>query len=122
MTNTKVSPSAIRQALSHCTGTENWYRHPLVRGFIYTDGVKTFARMAGAYWFLDIAATEVLPFQKQEEFILVVLAVKDDAAVISAEDGNGKSVWSRNIEFTDCPEGEWKFYLVNNTLLVPSEY
>lgn len=121
-TNTKASASEIRQALAQCTGSEHWYRHLLVRTFIYTDGAETFAEMAGAYWFLDIVATEVLPFQKKEEFIVVTLAVTGSKARITADDGNGRVFWTRDIEFTDCPEGEWKFYLVNNTFHVPSEY
>lgn len=121
-TNTKASTSEIRQALAQCTGSEHWYRHPLVRPFIYTDGPKLFADMAGAYWFLDIVATEVLPFQKKEEFIVVTLTVTGSKARISTDDGNGQVFWTRDIDFTDCPEGEWKFYLVNNTFHVPSEY
>jgi hypothetical protein len=122
MTILKSSASDIRHALAHCTGSEHWYRHPLVRSCLYTDGVQTFAEMAGAYWFLDIVATEVLPFQKRQEFILVTMTVTGSAARIVADDGNGKSFWSRDIDFTDCPEGEWKFYVINNTVLVPSEY
>ena len=88
-TNTKASASEIRQALAQCTGSEHWYRHLLVRAFIYTDGAETFAEMAGAYWFLDIVATEVLPFQKREEFIVVTLAVRGSKPRITADDGNG---------------------------------
>jgi hypothetical protein len=122
MTTLKASPNEIREALMHCTGSEHWYRHPLARACLYTDGAKLFAEMAGAYWFLDIVATEILPLQRREEFILVVLAVCDGRARITAEDGNCNAFWSRHIEFTDCPEGTWMFYLVNNTILVPSEY
>jgi hypothetical protein len=122
MTTTKSKRSEICEALAHCTGSEFWYRHPLVRTFIYTDGVQMFAEMAGAYWFLDIVATEVFPFQRKEEFIVVMLAVTGSTARINAEDGNGREFWHRDIAFTDCPEGDWKFFLVNNTFLVPSEY
>lgn len=121
-TNTKASPSEIREALAQCTGSEHWYRHPLARACLYTDGAKLFAEMAGAYWFLDIVATEVLTFQKKEEFIVVTLAVTGSKAVITADDGNGNVFWTRDIEFTDCPEGEWKFFLQNSTFFVPSEY
>lgn len=121
-TNTKASPNEIREALMQCTGSEHWYRPPFARAFIYTDGPKLFADMAGAYWFLDIVATEVLPFQKKEEFIVVTLAVTGSKARITADDGDGNVFWTRDIDFTDCPEGEWKFYLANNTFFVPSEY
>lgn len=122
MTTLKSSAHEIRNALAQCTGSEHWYRHPFVRACLYTDGAKLFAEMAGAYWFLDIVATEILPFQRKEEFIVVTLAVTGSIARITADDGNGNVLWSRGIAFTDCPEGEWKFYLANNTFHLPSEY
>lgn len=122
MTTIKASSNDIRNALAYCTGTDHWYRHPLVRSCLYTDGARTFAEMAGAYWFLDIVATEVLPFQRKEEFIVVTMTVTGSTARIVADDGNGNPFWSRDIEFTDCPEGEWKFFVQNNTMFVPSEY
>lgn len=121
-TNTKSSPSDIREALMQCTGTEYWYRHPLARDLLYTDGAKLFAEMAGAFWFLDIVATEILPFQKRQPFIGVIMTVTDSKARITADDGNYNVFWSRDIDWTDCPEGKWTFYLTGNTLLVPSEY
>jgi hypothetical protein len=29
---------------------------------------------------------------------------------------------SKHIDFTDCPEGDWRFFFVNNVILLPSEY
>lgn len=122
MTTTATRAADIVQVLAHCTGTEHWYRHPLNRSCLYTDGAKTFATMAGAYWFLDIMATEVVTRQHEHEFIAVTLAVADSKATITADDGNGNVFWTRAIEFTDCPQGDWKFYVMNKTVLVPSEY
>lgn len=122
MSNLRASSSEISNALAQCTGTEFWYRHPLARACLYTDGVRIFCTMAEAYWFLDIVATEVLPMQKHQPFIAVTLSVKGAQAVITAQDGNYNHFWKRDIEFTDCPEGDWKFYLIDNVLLVTSEY
>jgi hypothetical protein len=49
MTTKTFSRAALRQF----TGTENWYRHGLVRSVLYTDGAKYVAESAGAYWLLD---------------------------------------------------------------------
>ena len=38
--------------LSQFTGSENWYRHGLVRNVLFTDGAKYVADTAGAYWLL----------------------------------------------------------------------
>jgi hypothetical protein len=39
--------------LSQFTGTETWYRHPLVRNTLYTDGIKYLITKAFAYWLID---------------------------------------------------------------------
>ena len=107
------------------TGTEQWFRHPLSSNFLYTDGVKFFAEHCGggAYWFLDILATELADLQEKEEFMSITLDVfDDDSAKITADDGNGNVLWTRNIDFTDAEVGTWKFFLTNNVLLLPSEY
>ena len=107
------------------TGTEQWFRHPLSSNFLYTDGVKFFAEHCGggAYWFLDILATELADLQETEDFMSITLDVfDDDSAKITADDGNGNVLWTRNIDFTDAEKGTWKFFLTNNVLLLPSEY
>jgi len=106
------------------TGTEQWFRHPLSSNFLYTDGVKFFAEHCGggAYWFLDILATELADLQEKEEFMSITLDVVDSSAKITADDGNGNVLWTRNIDFTDAEVGTWKFFLTNNVLLLPSEY
>ena len=75
---------------------------------------------AGAYWFIDIVGTEIHPMNL--EFAVVKLVSKDGAGSVVVEDGNGNTSWEKKIEFTDCPEGVWSFYLVDGTLLLPSEY
>ena len=119
---TVVSKSdELREGLRQFSGTEHWYKMPFSKA-TYTDGVKYFAETAGAYWFLDIVATELAPMQRKEEFIHIILSVANNEALIRAGDGNENNFWSRKISFTDCPEGDWHFYLTNNVLLLPGEY
>ena len=105
--------------LDQFTGTTRYYRYWTQR-LIYTDGVHYFAEQAGAYWFLDIVATEIIALP--EPFMVVKLLSENDSGVITVDDGNGKIVYHRDIEWTDFPEGEWKFYLTDGVLMVPSEY
>ena len=116
--------SALSADLKMFTGTEQWFRHPLSSNFLYTDGVKFFAEHCGggAYWFLDILATELADLQETENFMSITLDVVDSSAKITADDGNGNVLWTRNIDFTDAEKGTWKFFLTNNVLLLPSEY
>lgn len=110
--------------LDQFTGTEHWYRHPLNRHITYTDGVKFFADTVGAHWLLDILVTEVAGFLRTQEFIHIKMTVREDGtADITADDGNDSPpFWTRHIDWTDCPVGEWRFYLTNNVILLPSEY
>lgn len=115
----------LRSELRQFSGSENWYRHGLVRRILFTDGVKYLADEAGAYWLLDEIAL-AQQFDKAvaaEEFQLWKLNVKaDHTAVLACEDGNGKTVLRKELEFTDFPLEEISFYCTNNTILLPSEY
>jgi 3-methyladenine DNA glycosylase Mpg len=60
---------------------------------------------------------------KKSEFLLIKLIVGDDnKAFLSVDDGNENVLAQARINFTDAQEGEWKFYLTDNVLLLPSEY
>lgn len=118
-----MNAEQLKDGLTNFYGTEQWYRHALNRNMLYTDGVQFFAENAGngAYWFLDIIATEVWPLLRKEPFIRIVLFVGETAA-ITADDGNDNIIWSKGLDFTDCPPGKWEFYLTDNVMLLPSEY
>jgi hypothetical protein len=61
-----------------------------VTPYVRVGGVKFFAEKAGAYWFLDIVATELVPIIKRgEDFLSVLLAVKNDKATITVRDHHG---------------------------------
>jgi hypothetical protein len=113
-------------ALSNFTGSKGLYRHGLNRNVTYTQGVQYFAQHAGggAYWLLDIFATEPDILKQQKEFASITLTVSDnERAEIVVDDGNGSpSVFKRQISWTTCPAGIWKFYMIDGTILLPSEY
>lgn len=113
----------LKNELRNFYGSENWYRHWL-NNMTYTDGARFFAENAGggAHWFLDIVATELMRYRQKEEFIHIVLKSEGGRAVIDSDDGNGRIFHSKRIDYTDCPEGAWEFYLTNGVLMLPSEY
>lgn len=111
----------LRADLSHFTGSEKWYRHVLQKSFLYTEGVQFFCEQAGAYWFLDILATEVFPLQMNAPFLVIELHVASNGK-IQVTDGNDQKVWSKHIPFTDAPQGVWRFFLTDNVCMLPSEY
>ncbi len=111
--------------LMQFTGSENWYRHGLNRKVLYTDGAQHVAERGGAYWLLDEIAL-IQPYDKAvaaEEFQVWKLSVRPNrTAMLTCDDGNGKIVFSKEIEYTDFPLDEITFYFTNNTMLLPSEY
>lgn len=131
----------LQNALDQFTGTETWHRHPLNKKLLHTDGVEYFAQVAGAYWFIDAIALGVygnpgpIPaaIPDQDRFGVVLLTSqkgKGSIEVRSDYDEHdstiGKRLWYANLEYTDAPEGVWRFYLVDDgehtVLMVPGEY
>lgn len=121
----------LQEALSYCTGTENYYKHPFY-SFVYTDGVKTFCTIAEAFWFLDTIGHKIY---NAKDMMSVELKVKDSKAVITIKNHNNRTVMKQDIDYTDCPEGEYLFFVgqnyyydsqdqlrVQNVLMYSSEY
>jgi hypothetical protein len=121
----RLTTDELADALGQFTGTETWFRHALVRSMLYTEGVRFFAEEGGeqgAYWFLDVVATECFPLLPKEPFLYLVLSVRNQRATLRVEDGNDRVLRGKRIDYTDLQPGDWRFYLTDNVLLLPSEY
>lgn len=119
-----MTKTLIKSDLAHFTGTEQIFRHSLVRHIVYTDGVQHVAEAGEAYWLLDkIACAQLEPKIAAKEFQLWKLTVNDDlSAHLTCTDGNGNLLSEERIGYTDFPLPEIKFYVANRTILLPSEY
>lgn len=121
----RLTGERLADALTRFCGTQKWFRHWLVSDMLYTEGVRFFAEQGGeegAYWFLDIVATEYFPMLRQEPFLAIGLTSENGKAAISVEDLDGRTLKEKKIEFTDLQPGHWPFYLKDNVLLLPGEY
>jgi hypothetical protein len=114
----------LESALDQFTGTEQYHYNPMYRWLKYTDGVQYFATNAGggAFWFLDIVGTEFRNLANINPFIAIDMTVADGKAVIDVTDGDGGKITKKKINFTDCPTGVYKFFLISGVLLLTSEY
>jgi len=121
-----VTAESLRTQLDKFTGTENYYYNRMYPGLKYTSGVQYFLTSAEAYWFLDIIGFCLFPNQAKQEwpgFLTIIVLVSDDnKAVIAVEDGNHNQLHTQKVPYTDCPEGDWKLWLIDGVLLLPSEY
>lgn len=104
-------------------GTENYWRLNPFTNMVATDGTKFFCERAGAFWLFDEIALTV-PKIKNEAFIVVraISHEENNTGTINYEDGNCNQLTSKHIDYTDLPKGEWKFYVIDNVVMLPSEY
>lgn len=135
----------LRALLAQHYGGRDIFKHALVGTFNYTEGVRAFAKNAGggAYWLLDIMATEpaIRDAVRGEGFCVALLSVNEGRAELTVSrdaevDPATKLTrplelhFTRAIDFTDCPDGQWKFYLTYTTVgskdvilaMLPKEY
>lgn len=115
-------------------GANSFYRHPLARRLVYSDGVNDMAELAGAYWLLDIIGTEMVdPYLKDWNngiagMGIIKLSVHDSKMVITLEvDDDTPPTYRRVIDYTDFPEGEWQLWMNPDgegsaVLILASEY
>lgn len=118
----KTTPEQLSEVMAQAIGSDCLYRHQF--GIVYTQGMKAMAETAGAYWLIDlIASHQIYKHVRTEPFQVWVLTVQDGKATAEAfDDIPGKLLTRQAIEHTDFPPGEWKLYLVDGVLMIPSEY
>lgn len=97
-------------------GCNGFFFHPLARKFQYSDGVRDLAA-TGCYWLLDILATELpAQFVKHADISIdCYIQVKSAGgkAVIEGLFDDDVPPWTRRIDYTDLPEGTWRFHIVD---------
>ena len=108
--------------LSGFYGTSAYHKSSLFSKMVHTDGVESFCNQAHAYWFLDVCATEIHPLLEREFFLSIKLNVVNESAQITVTDGDENQMLIKEIEYTDCPQGIYEFFLTDNVLMLTSEY
>jgi hypothetical protein len=115
----------LQAELAQFTGAQEWFRHPLFRGYLYTEGVQYLAEKAQAYWLIDVVFShQTTPRVRREPFQVwrLMRTRQGRGAVVTAEDGNGKIIARQVIEYTDFPLPNVTLFLEEKTLLLPSEH
>jgi hypothetical protein len=109
-------------------GANYFVRHWAVRSFQFSDGVEQCAG-AGCMWLLDILATEFAkPLRATGEYMGIVdVRVENKTASITMTTTDDEPpVYTRNVGYTDMPDGTWKFFLADEgerfALILPTEY
>ena len=120
----KQEANSLKQELQHFTGSESFHKNPLFPRYVYTEGVKFLAEKAGAYWLLDyIFANQMLDILKTQPFqTWKITVLETEAAFIEVGDGDENKLISFILTYTDFPLQELTLWLVDNTLMLTSEY
>lgn len=106
--------------LDYYTGTEHYYKAPLI-WFKYTDGVKYVADNGGAWLVQDISLFTAK--HQNDDFISIKAVFKKNKAVITYSDGDGNEWRKIPVAYTpDFDEGEIKFFIIDGICLLASEY
>ena len=111
--------------LKQFTGSEHWYRHPLNRAILYTDGAQYVADAGEAHWLLDtiVLAQRYEPRVAATPFQVWTLRVQvDGRATLTCEDGDGCAPMTQVIPWTDFPLETLTLYYTNNVIYLPSEH
>lgn len=111
--------------LRQFTGSESFYRHPLVRRIVYSEGARHVASAGGAYWLLDEIAFRQCdtPAVQAQEFQVWTLTVRPDrSATLTCDNGNRRAVFSQEIPWTDFPLDRIELWFTNSTIYLPSEH
>ena len=115
----------IMQIIHHSTGTECYHKFSPFSGYpVITDGVKALADAAGCYWLCDVIGSWQSKSSKLDANFQVwkLLVNEDKTAVIRGYNNGEARVVSQKIPYTDFPLAELKLFLVDDVLMLPSEY
>jgi len=108
-------------------GANEFYRHWATSKFAYSDGVRDCAE-CGIYWLIDIAATELPAILRDcdEHLGVLTASVKAGKARLRMTGSCDLALWSKKIDWTDLPDGDWVFYIGDDgprhTMILTSEY
>ncbi len=111
--------------LGQFTGTTEWYRHPLFRGFTYTEGIRYIAQRAGAYWLVEAILSHQLDKKAKAEAFQVwtLTRTPEGGASLVMTDGDTETeIIRQDIEYTDFPLATFSVYLTDKVLMLKSEY
>ena len=124
-TETKLSYEDFTNKLGQFYGTEQYHRIGLTP-IVATDGIVFFAKTCSCFWLLDDITINL--FQKHQQmtclFIDIEVNKRHTVHIMARQDEGMPIVYDKKIKDV-CeyiPAGNYKFYLMNNVLLLPSEY
>ncbi len=118
------SAAEINEIVSQSTGTTQYHKFSPFPGYpLATDGVIAVAEAAGCYWLLDVIGSHQCNRKLDPAFQVWTIEVDEIKRSCVVKGFNDTTLIIRQrIEWTDFPLNEFKFFLIDGILLLPSEY
>jgi hypothetical protein len=109
--------------LKQFTGSEVLYQNPLYGPLRYTAGARHVAVAGEAWWLLDlIASYRRHPKVRSAWFQTWTLEVAEQSGMVMCTDGEDHLLVTQHLPFTDFPLKAITLWVVDNVLMLPSEY
>lgn len=130
MPKTNMTPAEIEQYLNGFCGTETWTKH-FTNMLLMTDGILAMRECCNAFWLTDVAASAQTRKLREQcgGFQVWTLKRNGNGCVIECRKDTGMpALYSQNLEYTDFPLDEFKFYIAETggghppTMMLTSEY
>jgi hypothetical protein len=117
------SRQEILAIIKGATGTTQYHRFSMIEFFpVITDGVFALAESAGCYWLLDVIGSYQRDERLDKHFQVWKLNVNPDKSAVVQGFNDMDLIITQEIESTDFPLDEIKFFLEGGVLLLPSEH
>lgn len=98
----------IESGMAHQIGTTSYTKHALWPKLVMTDGIIWLREAADCYWLIDAIAS----YRRTEEFQVWELKKTGSSAVLTMKEDSGQPELVRQeIEYTDFPLDEIKFFV-----------
>ena len=124
-TKEKLSYQDFTNNLEQHIGSMEFYRLGLMP-IVATEGIKYFADTCECYWLLDLITINLYRLHQQLGYLFIDIEVnKRHTVTITARQDSGMPIVFQKKQRDLCgiiPVGSYRMWLMNNTLLLPSEY
>jgi hypothetical protein len=100
---------------------------PLLRRVVITEGCLYLAERAQCYWLLNLYASHLISIDGDKEpFNCLKLVTDSHSAIATIDDGNGNTLRTQAIEYTDFPLDTIKLFACWSgefwVVMLPTEY
>ena len=101
--------------------------HRVTTSTVVTRALVNYAQSQECFWLLHLYASHLFTIDGDKEwFTCLTIKVRDDAANITIEDGNGNTLARQHVEYTDFALPEAKLFGVWQApywvIMLPSDY